>query len=231
MSQLTTLITGAAVTTNVTGQAQLESTITIGTIATAMPLQGLVIEVDGVVFISIVNQPAIMAAYAKWTKQANASGSIVSIALQVATGKIYKTTNYRFTNNGATTPNVYAFSTNQQGVPFLVGSKGVNATSYEDFQNFSALFIGTPANISSCEITFNNGSRATLATQEIDTLFGIQFPSEAGELAAVSVIDNRDQSIFNVRLYIQTATTTIVVAKIPDIAFAALKAQAMAMNL
>ncbi len=221
MAQIGTLTTGAGVQTIISGQSQLDSIILFGTIATAMPLQGLQVEVDGVPFININNQAAILAAFSKWTCEANASGAIIGVALKISTGRIKKNTTYRFTNNGATTPAILAFSDNDVGVPFVVATKTINASSYEDFQNFSALFIGTPANISSAEFTFSNGCRSTLLPAEIDALFGIQYPNEAGELAAVSVIDNRQQTISNVRLNC-SASNTILACKVPDDAFAIL---------
>jgi len=222
MAQIGTLTTGAAVTTIIAGQAQCESIIVLGTIATAMPLQGLQIEIDGVPFINISNQPTLLAAYAKWCNQVNATGAIIGVAMKVTTGRIFRTTTYRFTNNGATTPAIFAFSNNSNGVPFLVGTKQINASSYEDFQKFSAIFIGTPANVSSAEVTFTNGTKSTLAPAEIDALFGIQFPNEAGELAAVAIMDNRDQSIANVRLNC-SAANTIMIAKLPDPSFQMMK--------
>lgn len=221
MAQIGTLLTGAGVTTIIAGQAQLESLIVFGTIATANPLQGIQIEVDGVPFININNQPALLSAFMKWTCEANLSGPLVGVILKVATGRIKKSTTYRFVNNGATTPNIFAFSDNDVGVPFVVASKQVNPSSYEDFQNFSAIFIGTPANLATAEFTFTNGCKATLTQAEVDALFGIQFPNEAGELLGVSVVDNRQQSITNVRLNC-IAANTILAVKIPDDAFAML---------
>jgi len=225
MAQIGTLTTGAGVVTIIAGQSQCESMIIFGTIATAMPLQGLQVEIDGVPFINIANQATLLAAYAKWGNEVNASGAIVGVAMKVATGRIFRNTTYRFTNNGATTPAIFATSNNSAGVPFLIGTKQINASSFEDFQKFSALFIGTPANVTSAEITFSNGTKSTLAPAEIDGLFGSQFPNEAGELGGIAIIDNRDQSVANVRLYC-SAANTIMIAKLPDNSFQMLKALA-----
>jgi len=227
MSQLTTLLTGAGVTTIVAGQAQCEQNIIIGSIATAFPLQGIAVEIDGVPFLNINNSATLLAAYSKWMNQANASGAIVGVALKITTGRIKKSTTYRFVNNGATTPNVFAFSTNDNGVPFQIATKTINITSYEDFQNFSAIFF-LPTNVSNCEFTFMNGYRATLTTTEVDALFGIRFPNEGGELGGISVIDNRNQSIANIRINNGAVATTVLVAKIPDSAFKMMKKLAQA---
>ena len=221
MAQIGTLITGAGVTTVIAGQSQCDSMIVIGTAATANPLQGLQVEVDGVPFININNQAALLAAFSKWMGQF--VSTLVSVVLKVATGRIPRNTTYRFTNNGVTTPSIYAFSDNDAGIPFLVGTKTINASSYEDFQNFSALFIGTPANLATAEMVFMNGTKATLTQVELDAYFTLQSQSEAnGQLLACTVIDNRGGTIRSVRLNC-SAANTILVAKLPDAAYQALK--------
>jgi hypothetical protein len=220
MAQIGTLVTGAGVTTIIAGQSQCEAMIVIGSVATAMPLQGLQVEIDGVPFININNQPALLAAFSKWCSQF--VSTLVGVLLKVATGRIPRNTTYRFTNNGATVPNIFAFSDQENGVPILVGTKQINASSYEDFSKFSALFIGTPANLASAEIVFSNGCKSTMTFAELDALFTMKNQSEAnGELLAVTVIDNRDQSIQSVRLNC-SAANTILVAKLPDASFAVL---------
>lgn len=223
MSQLTTLLTGAGVTTLVTGQAQCEEFIVIGSVSTANPLQGLQVEVDGTTYINVVNQPALLSAYAKWLSQF--VSTLMGVVFKIATGNIPRNTTYRFINNGATTPNVFAWSDNDAGVPFVVATKTINASSYEDFEKFSALFIGTPANFSQAEIVYASGRKATLTGVELDAQFSMKSSSEAnGQLLGVSVIDNTDQSISQVRLYTNAVgANTILIAKIPDVAFAALK--------
>jgi hypothetical protein len=222
MSQLTTLVTGAGVVTTVTGQPQCESIVLIGSVSTANPLTGIQVEIDGVPFINIVNQAALLSAWAKW--QSQFVSTLMGVVFKLATGRIKKPTTYRFTNGGATTPAVYAFSDAENGVPYLVGTVQINASTYQDFAKFSALFIGTPANVSSAEVVFTNGTKATLTFQELDAMFSMKSSTEAnGELLAVTVIDNRDQSIANVRLYC-SAANTILIAKLPDAAFNLLKA-------
>lgn len=220
MAQIGTLTTGAGVVTIITGQAQCEAIMIVGDVSTANPLQSLQVEIDGVPFINVVNQPALLSAYSKWISQF--VSTLMGVVFKIATGRIPRNTTYRLTNNGATVPNIFAFSDNDAGVPFLVGSKTINASSYEDFEKFSALFIGTPANLSTAEVVFSNGTKATLSIFEVDALFSMKSVTEAnGRLLAVSVIDNRDQSIRSVRLNC-SAANTILVAKIPDASFQAL---------
>lgn len=220
MSQIGTLITGAGVTTVISGQSQCDAMLVLGSVSTANPLQGLQVEIDGTPYININNQPSLLAAYSKWMGQF--VSTLVSVVIKVATGRIPRSTTYRLTNNGATTPAIYATSDNDNGVPFVVATKQINASSYEDFDRFSALFIGTPANLASAEVLFTNGSRSTMTFQELDAIFSLKNQTEAnGELLGVTVIDNRDQTIKSVRLNC-SAANTILIAKIPDAAFAAL---------
>lgn len=221
MAQIGTLVTGAGVQTVIAGQSQCEAVIVIGSVSTANPLQGLQVEIDGTTFININNQATLISAYAKWMAQF--VSTLVGVVFKIATGRIPRNTTYRLTNNGATTPAIYAFSDNSSGVPFLVGTKQINASSYEDFSKFSALFIGTPANLSTAEMIFKDGTKSTMTFQELDALFSSKCQAEAnGELLGVTVIDNRDQSITSVRLNC-SAANTILIAKLPDAAFQALK--------
>lgn len=222
MAQLGTLLTGAGVTTVITGQAQTEAFLVLGGVDTANPLQGLVVEIDGQPYININDNAALIEAYAKWmTKFVGPSN--VGLVFKIATGSIQQSTTYRLTNAGATTPTIFAWSDNNAGIPFVVGTKQVNASSYQDFQKFSALMVGTPANLTSAEIVYNSGRKATLTALELGAQYAMKAPSEAfGYLGGVAIIDNTDQSIRTVRLNC-SAANTILVAKIPDAAFAVLQ--------
>lgn len=221
MAQIGTLVTGVGVQTIIAGMSQCEQVLVLGSVATANPLQGLQVEIDGIPFININNQPALLSAYAKW--QTQFVSTLVGVVFPIATGRIQKNTTYRLTNNGATVPAIYATSFAENGVPFLVGAKQINASSFEDFDRFSALFVGTPANLASAEVVFSNGCKSTMTFQELDAMFSLQNSAEAsGQLLAVTVIDNRDQKIKSVRLNC-SAANTILVAKLPDPAFQAMK--------
>jgi hypothetical protein len=219
MGQIGVLTTGAGVTTIIPGQAQCEALIMLGDVDTTFPLQGVTIEVDGSPFFN-VQSATLLAAYAKWMM--NVVGTVIGIVLKVATGMMPRNTTYRLTNAGATTPAIFAWSDNDNGVPFLCATKQINALSYEDFRDFSALFVATPANVSNYEIVFSNGSKKTFAPVEMDAYFALQFPAEAnGQLAGITVIDNRDQKYSAIRINC-SAVNTILVAKVPDAAFRAL---------
>jgi len=222
MSQLGTLITGAGVQTTFAGQAQCEQYIVIGDVDTANPLRGFSVEIDGAPFINIQATLPLMSAFMQW--QMESIGATVGFMLKIATGMIAKNTTYRFTNNGVTTPNIFAFSEAQDGIPILATTKGINASSFEDFSKFSALFLTLPASISSVEIVFNDeegntGHKATMTIEEVDALFALDNQSEAnGRLTAVSIIDNSDQNIKSVRVFASVAAT-VLVAKLPNVAF------------
>jgi len=230
MSQLGTLITGAGVQTTFAGQAQCEQYIVVGDVDTANPLRGFSVEVDGAPFININGSLPLMSAFMQW--QMESIGATVGFMLKVATGMIPKNTTYRFTNNGVTTPNIFVYSEAQDGIPILATTKGINASSFEDFKKFSALFLTLPASISSVEIVFAEydengrvrpGHKATMTIEEVDALFALNNQSEAnGRLTAVSVIDNTDQNILSVRVFASVAAT-VLVAKMPNEAFRALK--------
>lgn len=224
MAQIGTLTTGAGVVTNIVGQSQCEEFLLIGDVDTTNPLQGLTVEIDGTPFI-VITTAALITAYMKWLMETAGAG-VVGLLIKVASGVIRRTTNYRLTNAGATTPAIFAFSTNQSGIPFVATSKNIQPSSYEDFEKFSALFITAPANIQSAEILYNDGHRATMAAVEIDALFTFSNQAETdGRLGGVSVIDNRAGTIKAVRLFCVTTALTVLVAKIPNEAFEQIKAQ------
>jgi len=223
MAQIGTLLTGAAVTTIIPGQSQAEEFILIGDVDTANPLQALQVEIDGTPFITI-NSALLLTAFMKWMMETISGTAVVGLMIKIATGLIKRNTTYRLTNAGATTPAIFAFSTNRSGVPYLSSSKQINPSAYEDFDKFSALFITAPANISSAEVLFADGHRSTLSGLELDALFAFDNQTEAnGQLGGVTVVDNRDQSIQQVRIYCVTTALTVLVAKLPNEAFAQLK--------
>lgn len=221
MSQITTLLTGAGVVTVVAGQSQCEEYILIGDVDTASPLSALTIEIDGTPFI-VINSQNLLAAYMKWLMEFSAT--IVGLLIKVSTGMIRKNTTYRFTNAGATTPAIFAFSDSQNGIPFVVTSKQINPSAYEDFEKFSALFITAPANIATIEVLFVDGHKTTITGVEADAYFSLTNQTEVnGQLAGVTVIDNTQQNIKSVRIFCVTVALTVLIAKLPNEAFQELK--------
>lgn len=224
-SNLGPLITGAGVATTFPGQAQMDEYVVIGDVDTAPPLQGIQVEVDGTPFINIVNNAALVGAFQKW--QQEMTGATVGLQFKVGTGSIARNTTYRFINNGATTPMVKVYSDSKNGVPIVATTKQVNINSYEDFTKFSALFLSLPASVSTVEIVFADGHKATMTIEEVDALFSLNNNSEAdGRLNAVSVINNTDQSIQTVRVFAGGTAVTVLIAKLPNQAFQALQEEA-----
>ena len=149
MSALGALITGAGVQTTFAGQAQCDACIVIGDVDTAIPIQGLSVEIDGKPFINLTGVQTLIAALAKWKMKAIQGAAVIGMVLRIATGRIARPTTYRFTNAGATTPTVYVFSDEDNGIPIEAATSQINASSSQLYAAFSALFIQTPANVSS----------------------------------------------------------------------------------
>ena len=232
MAQIANLLSGAGLQTIVPGLTQLDQFLTIGDVDTANPLQGFQVEVDGVTFINI-QSASLITAFMKWQMETNAANGPGNM-LKVATGRVPFKTNLRFTNAGATTPIIYASSeggqkgTPREGVPLVVGTTTINATSYQDFEKFSALFLQTPTNVASVEIEYANGHRDTLAIQELDSLFSLRNSTDAdGRLGGVSVIDNTDQIIKRVRINTNSVgSLPVMLVKLPQESFDLAKAMA-----
>lgn len=222
-SVLGVLITGAAVQTTFSGQSQCDEYIVIGGVDTANALSGITVEIDGTPFINIANSAPLVGAYMKWMMETVGAG-VVGLMFKVSTGMVKRNTTYRFTNNGVTTPTIRVFSDSRGGVPFIATTKSINISSFEDFSKFSALFITLPANIASVEISFVDGHKATMTAEEVDGLFALNNQSEAlGRLNACSVIDNTKQDITNVRIFAAATALTVLIVKLPNEAFEALK--------
>jgi len=220
-SLLGALITGAGVQTTFSGQAQCEQYILIGAVDTANPLRGVSVEIDGSPFINIQTSLPLMSAFMQWQMEAVAGAP--GFLLKISTGMIATNTTYRFTNNGATTPSIFVYSDSQNGVPIIATTKGITASSFEDFSKFSALFLTLPASISSVEIVWSDGHKSTETIGEVDSYFALSNQTDAlGRLTAVSVIDNTDQMIKSVRVFASVVATVLVV-KLPNQVFEDIK--------
>jgi len=215
MSLLGVLVTGAGVQTTFPGQAQCEQYILLGDVDTAFMLRGLSVEIDGSPFINIQNSLPLMSAFAQWQME-NVAGA-PGFLLKVATGSIQTNTTYRFTNDGVTTPNIFVFSDAQEGVPVIATTKGINASSFEDFNKFSALFITVPADITSLEIVWQDGWKSTIGIEEAAAYFSMSNQTDAnGLLTAVLVIDNTEQNVKSVRVFADPTGATVLIAKLPN---------------
>lgn len=227
MSRIGTLTTGAGVVTTIPGQAVCDQYLLLGDVDTAAPLTGLAVEIDGQPTINIQGSTPLVSVFAKF--MSNLVASTIGLVFKIALGKIGKSTTYRFTNAGATTPAIFAFSENLKpdevpnGGAVYAATKGINALSSDVFSKFSALFITDPANLTTVDILFKDGNRTSYTAVELDALFALKNPTEAnGRLdAAVSGIDNRDQSIENVTINTGATGVTVLVIKLNDADFKA----------
>jgi len=221
MSQIGTLLTGAGVVTVIAGQSQADQYILIGDADTAPPITAFTVEIDGTPIINIQASQAIIQAFSQW--QMETCGTNVGYLLKIATGQIEGNTTYRFTNAGATTPGIFVFSESKNGAPIVATTMSINASSYQPFERFSALFLGTPANVTSLEFAFSDGTKSTMTVAEAAALFNIyNQASTDGYLSAVCVIDNTRQNITSVKVNTGAGACVVLMAKLPDEVFRAL---------
>lgn len=211
--QIGTLTTGAGVLTQLVGLAQLEENIVIGSVDTAMPLQGLKVVVGSKTIIDIQGSVPLVSTFAKFMQRVVGSG-VVGLILKIAKGRIIKTgCSLIFTNGGATTPNIYAYSDNGvagDSQPLTAVTVTVNALSNQTFNaipnssdpGFAGLFVTPVANVSSFDVVFADGTSQNMTVIEANALFATKNDTQAtGVLdAAVAGFDNRDLSIQNVRV-------------------------------
>lgn len=223
MAQIGTLNGGAGISTTIAGQSKCDELLVIGDFDTANPLQEISIEVGGTTFINI-RSANLISAFMKYLNE-NVQGAGVGLSIKAATGKVKASTTYRFVNAGATTPNIYAFSTNSEGIPIEAASQTINPQSSETFDGFTALFLETPANISDVTISFRNGHQETVTPVELGALFGLENQCESnGYLAGVTVIDNKDAVIEKVRVNTNgVGACPVLVMKLPKAAFEEIK--------
>jgi hypothetical protein len=214
---ITALTTGAGVNTSLSGLGQVEENIVIGTVDTAMPLQGLKVVIGSKTTIDIQGSVPLVSTFAKFMQRVVGSG-IVGLILKVATGRIIQQgCSLIFTNGGATTPSVYAYSDNNvngNGTPLQAVTVGLNALTNQTFQNFAGLFVTPQANVGSFDVVFADGTSQNMSAIEANALFATKNDTQAtGVLdAVVTGYDNRDKSIMSVRVNATTAVTVLVIS-------------------
>lgn len=221
--QIGTLNAGAGVATVLAGRAQCDQYLVIGGVGTANPLEGLTVTINGTPFIDI-NSAALITAFGKWQGESN--NGPIGFCIKTGTGSIARNTTYRLQNAGATTPNIFAFSEAGNGVPFEATTITINPSSKQEFNKFSALFLETPANITSAEILFMDGSKDTLTPTELAAWFNVYNQTDAnGLLGTVTVIDNTEARIKSLTLTTNNGAggCTVLTAKLPDAAYKILK--------
>lgn len=211
MSRIGTLITGAGIVTPITGLSYVDPYIVLGDIDTATPLTGLQVEIGGENTINIVGSTPLVSAFSKFLTQT--TGAVIGLVFKIATGRIYLPSSLRFTNAGATVPDIFNFGDSSNGKPIRAIQQGINALSNQIFEKFTAIMITPSANVGSVDFQMKDGTSVTYTIAEVDALFNLKNPAEAnGRLdAVVSTIDNTDGKIAWVRVNATTAVTVLVI--------------------
>lgn len=231
------LTTGAGISTIVTGQQQCDNIIVVGAVDTANPLQGLVVEIGGTAFINILNNAAIVGAFAKWMSGAIDAGAstVVGLALRIATGQIIRNTKLTFVNNGATTPVVYSYSDNDNGSPVNAATNSINPNSFQVYEKFSCLIIATPANVTNFDVLYRcmdprTGKftgryiRTNMTMQEMAADYISYNPNAeaSGLVNTCLIIDNRSKRFQSVRINVGATAVVVCTVALPQAAFDAL---------
>ena len=220
---LTTLVTGAAVNTSLNPITQLESNILIGDVDTANPLRGLSVTVNGKNTINIQGSQPLLSVFAKFCQ--NVVATVVGLVFKIATGRINREgSSIVFTNDGATVPQIFGYSTESNGEPIEAQTSGIVALDNRTYRDFSGLFITPAANVSNFDIVFADGTSQTMTVVEADALFSQMNQTELnGRLdAVVTGFDNRSGLFKSVRVNATTAVTVMLI-KLPDSYFSSLK--------
>jgi len=211
MSRIGTLVTGAGIVTPITGLSYVDPYLILGDVDTASPLTGLQVDIAGENTINIVGSQPLVSAFSKFLSQLNAT--VVGLVIKIATGRIYAPSSLRFTNGGATVPDIFNFGDKANGKPIRAIQQGINALSNQVFDKFTALLITPSANVGSVDIQYKDGTSVNMSILEVDALFTLTNQCEAnGRLdAVVSTIDNTEGKISWVRVNATTAVTVVVV--------------------
>jgi hypothetical protein len=238
MTKIGTLITAADAVTTFAARDHCDQFIMFGDVDTAVPIKGIQVEHNGVAKINLTGSQPLCAAVAKYMNQiADAPNGVIGTVFKIATGRVEGTTTYKFTNNGVTTPDIYAWSNarltmGKMPAILSLATEGIQPASYLDFKNFTALFITASANVGSLDMDFMDGHKESgLTVLEVDGMFPMNSPAEAnGRLdAVVTTIDNRPilgNAIQRVRITVPSGGTAVTVAmlKLDDLDFKRLSA-------
>jgi len=222
MSRIGSLSNGIGVVTPITGLSYVDPYIILGDVDTNVPINGLQVEIGGETTINIVGSQPLCAAFAKFLMQTCAT--VVGMVLKIATGRIYLPSSLRFTNNGATTPDIFNFGDTANGKPIRAISQGINALSNQVFDKFTALMITPSANAGNIDFQFKDGTSVTMTIAEVDALFCMKNQTQLdGRLdPVVTTIDNTEGLIAWVRVN-ATIAVTVLVIKFSDPDFSELK--------
>jgi hypothetical protein len=192
MSKIGTLTTGAGVVTTLTLQ-NIYQFILIGTVDAANALRALNVNLAGNDTINIIGASFVDA----FTKLVTAGllGADVTKARVIPIGDGSAgnvAAQYRLTNDGATTPDIFGFGTAKFENPVTAQMISVNSLSKQSFAGFSFLLVDT-SNVSEVNATFGDGwqDRFDLADLAALTCLSENILDADGKLAGLTVIDGQ----------------------------------------
>ena len=194
MSQIGTLTTGAGVVTPIDIQFVPEF-IVIGTAYGATPLSAIAWNIAGKEYVN-VSGAAYVGALGKYKQGADLSGGLVAVIFNTGFGYLRNQQfQLRLTNAGVTTPVIYGYSRKQGNGQVITASQTVIIdAANQRFNNFMSLSFAD-TNVSRVNLTFRNVKTGSVFTDdfapaELRALFALDNFTEAGQLDAITVIDN-----------------------------------------
>lgn len=208
-----TLVTGAGIDT-VINLPYVPEFILVGETDTDLPLTKVSISVGGSDYQNINGQSLIQAD--SKIDMEGLLGADVKIAqvIAVADGLIpFQTCQVRLTNAGATTPNIYAFSTSMGSRVFSKGTTTIQDNSSDVFDGFQAL-IFDPTNLDYVQVTWEDGTNQKMTEAELKAVFAVLNQSDAnGELAGLLVLNNALNIFQSVEIYTSGGALTVLVRR------------------
>ncbi|MGB8705114.1 MAG: hypothetical protein WCD31_08800 [Gillisia sp.] len=215
--QIGTLTTGAGVTTTFNPQF-LPEFLLIGAVEDDNVLQGISITIAGKERINIQSQ-ALISGFMK-KNNAGLLGTDVKVGLVIPIaigGNGQENISIKLTNAGATTPDVYAFSTRKnQGVVISAYTQTVQSSSNQVFQDFQGLFFDD-TNVQQLDVLFGKPGQKDMWSEKLDPkeLLAIMAKlggtrDASGKLGTVNFVDNSLNFIRSVRIYTTSGGTVTV---------------------
>ena len=221
MSQIGTLTGGAGAVTTINIQ-HVPEFIVIGSSYNAAGIVATAISwsIAGKEYVNVAGA-ALSKAFAKLKKHGDLTNGVVDETIQVGFGyEPNQQFQLRITNAGATTPAVYGFSRRMGNRRLLTAAPNViNDGASQSFTGFIALMFDA-TNLDNAEVAFRNAKTGAVYTErmqpaELLSLFGLDNISEAGTLAAITVIDNTNllinagQQVQRITLYASGGSITV----------------------
>jgi hypothetical protein len=223
MSKIGTLTTGAGVVTTINIQYVPEYLlIGSGFNAADVDVSAISWNVAGKELVNLSGKDPVNA-YAKYKNEGDLTNQLVAQIFQLGFGYLANQQfQIRITNNGAGTPDIFAFSRRRGAGRVLTASQQVILDgANQRFDNFLALHFD-PTNVTRADVNFVDPKTKqtfseTLEPDEIDALFGLDNISEDGKLSSLAIMDNvnlltkRGVYISSVNLFASGANVTTTI--------------------